>query len=165
MAQLLISSVNANTAAKDYNGDTPWHIASWSYLPVVMALLSGGVNILAANNHGRLLIHGAVIGGKSEVAKYLLQHFYATTRHLPLHKLLEDLTWIGNPNSGGIDVPPLHYALAFAEFAEGRVHEDTPREIDRVLLRHTLTVVGNCEIRIFFDENKVGHSTMIYVME
>jgi hypothetical protein len=37
------------------------------------------------------------------------QHFYATTSRLPLHKLLEDLTWIGNPNSS--DVPPLRAAL------------------------------------------------------
>jgi ankyrin repeat protein len=34
---------------------------------------------------------------------------YATTRHLPLHELLEDLTWIRNPNSS--DAPPLRAAL------------------------------------------------------
>jgi ankyrin repeat protein len=33
----------------------------------------------------------------------------ATVRRLPLHKLLEDLTWIGNPTRN--DVPPLHAAL------------------------------------------------------
>jgi hypothetical protein len=43
------------------------------------------------------------------VAKCLLQHFYATTRRLPLHALLEDLTWIGDLNSS--DVPPLRAAL------------------------------------------------------
>jgi hypothetical protein len=45
----------------------------------------------------------------SEVAKYLLRHFYATTRHPPLHELLEGLTWIPSPNS--IGVPPLRFAL------------------------------------------------------
>jgi hypothetical protein len=43
------------------------------------------------------------------VSKYLLQHYYATTCLLPLHELVEDLTWIGNPDS--IDVPPLCAAL------------------------------------------------------
>jgi hypothetical protein len=44
-----------------------------------------------------------------EVSKYLLQHSYAITRFLPLHELVEDLTWIGDPYSD--DVPPLRYAL------------------------------------------------------
>jgi hypothetical protein len=43
------------------------------------------------------------------LAKYLLQqwyehfykHYYATTSSLPLHELLEDITWIGNPDSSG----------------------------------------------------------------
>jgi hypothetical protein len=40
----------------------------------------------------------------------LLQQFYATIRRrLPLHKLLEDLTWIVNPEIS--DVPPLRLAL------------------------------------------------------
>jgi hypothetical protein len=43
------------------------------------------------------------------VSKYLLQELYATTRRLPLHELVEDLTWIGDPHS--IDAPPLHQAL------------------------------------------------------
>jgi hypothetical protein len=43
------------------------------------------------------------------VTKYLLQEFYSTTRRLPLHELLEDLTWIGNPYSS--DAPPLRTAL------------------------------------------------------
>jgi hypothetical protein len=34
---------------------------------------------------------------------------YATTRCLPLHELVEDLTWIGFPKSR--DAPPLRYAL------------------------------------------------------
>jgi ankyrin repeat protein len=52
----------------------------------------------------------AVITGKSEVAKSLLRELYATTRHLPLHELVEDLTCIGDPrNIRG--VPPLRAAL------------------------------------------------------
>jgi ankyrin repeat protein len=72
-------------------------------------LMSGGANILAANNNGHLPIHGAVRNGKSEVSKCLLQHFYVTICRLPLHKLLEDITWIGEPNSPG--APPLRSAL------------------------------------------------------
>jgi ankyrin repeat protein len=45
----------------------------------------------------------------SEVAKYLLQQLYATTRRLPLHEIVEDLTWIGSPYS--IDAPHLRAAL------------------------------------------------------
>jgi ankyrin repeat protein len=78
-------------------------------LPVVKALLSGGANILAANNHGCLPIHVAVRRRNSAVTKYLLQHFYATTCRLPLHALVEDRTWIGDPVSS--DVPPLRFAL------------------------------------------------------
>jgi hypothetical protein len=72
-------------------------------------LLSGGVNFLAASNRGELPIHRAVNGRKSAVTKCLLQHFYATTRRLPLHELLHDLTWIGDPNGG--NAPPLREAL------------------------------------------------------
>jgi ankyrin repeat protein len=43
------------------------------------------------------------------VAKHLLEQFYATICGLPLHELLEDLTWIGDPM--GIDIPPLRKAL------------------------------------------------------
>jgi hypothetical protein len=43
------------------------------------------------------------------VAKYLLRHFYATIRRIPLDELLKDVTWIGNPNSRG--APPLRFAL------------------------------------------------------
>jgi hypothetical protein len=46
---------------------------------------------------------------KSEVARYLLQQLYANTRLLPLHELLQDLKWIGNPKSSG--APPLRAAL------------------------------------------------------
>jgi hypothetical protein len=67
-------------------------------------LLSGGADILAANIQGAL-----PCGGNSAVTKCLLQHLYATTRRLPLHALLKDLTWIGNPNSS--DAPLLRYAL------------------------------------------------------
>jgi ankyrin repeat protein len=104
------SRAGANTEAKDNDGDTPLHCAStYGYLPVVKALLSGGANILAVNNYGALSIHYAVRRGKSEVAKFLLQHFFAI-RRLPLHELLKDLTWIGDPNIIS-DTPPLHEAL------------------------------------------------------
>jgi ankyrin repeat protein len=100
----------ANLEAKTNLGDTPLHWACFNdHLPVVKALLSGGANILAANNGGRLPIDHAVRQGHSEVSKYLLQEFYATSRRLPLHELLEDLTWIGDPNR--VVSPPLRYAL------------------------------------------------------
>jgi ankyrin repeat protein len=78
-------------------------------MAVVKALLNGGANILAANNQGQFPVHRAVRGGHSAVAECLLQHFYATTRRLPLNELLEDLTWIGDPNRS--DTPPLRAAL------------------------------------------------------
>jgi hypothetical protein len=78
-------------------------------LPVVKALLSGGADILLARrNNGQLPIH-AGSGEESEVAKYLLQQLYAMARRLPLHDLVEDLTWIGDPDS--IGAPPLRFAL------------------------------------------------------
>jgi ankyrin repeat protein len=101
----------ADTEVKDRHGWTPLHWASlYNHLAVVKALLSGGANILAVNDYGRLPIHFAVSKGNSEVAKCLLQHYYATTRRLPLHELLEDLTWIGNANSSG--APPLRFAIS-----------------------------------------------------
>jgi hypothetical protein len=72
-------------------------------------LLSGGADILAANDNGRLPTHVAVMFRNSAVSKYLLQQLYATTRRLPLHELVEDLTWIGDPMSR--DAPPLRAAL------------------------------------------------------
>jgi ankyrin repeat protein len=74
-------------------------------------LRSGGANILAANNRGELPVHYAVIEGHLEVAKYLLQKLYATTRRLPLHELVKDLTWIGNSSSTVIDAPAIRTAL------------------------------------------------------
>jgi ankyrin repeat protein len=89
----------ANIGAKDDEGDTPLHAASCNgHLPIVKALVSGGADILAVNNDGRLPIHCAVRYGNSAVSKYLLQHYFATTRLLPLHELVKDLTWIGDPN-------------------------------------------------------------------
>jgi hypothetical protein len=45
----------------------------------------------------------------SAVAKHLLQHTYTTTRRLPLHELVEDITCVGNPyNSSAL---PLRKAL------------------------------------------------------
>jgi ankyrin repeat protein len=103
-------SRGANIEAKSMSVNTPLHIAAtMDHLPVVEALLSGGADILAANNQGHLPIHYAMSQGRSEVSKCLLQQLYATTRRLPLHELLQDLTWIGDPNSS--DVPPLHAAL------------------------------------------------------
>jgi hypothetical protein len=63
------------------------------HLPVVKALVSGGADILATNNNGQLPIHQAVRRQHSEVSKYLLRKIYATIRHLPLHKMLKNLTW------------------------------------------------------------------------
>jgi ankyrin repeat protein len=77
------------------------------FLPVVKAFVISGANILAARKDGSLPIHFAVNGGNSEVSKYLLQQLSATIRRLPLHTLLEDLTWIGEPNSVA---PPLRLA-------------------------------------------------------
>jgi ankyrin repeat protein len=100
----------ADIEAKDDDGDTPLHAAAMSgHLTVVKALLSGGANILASNNLGQLPIHYAVSHESSAVAKCLLQQLYATTRRLPLHEFMEDLTRIDNPYSN--DAPPLRLAL------------------------------------------------------
>jgi ankyrin repeat protein len=106
------TSRGANIEAKDSVGHTPLHNASWSgHLPVVKALVSGGANILAANNYRVLPVHDAVSRRRSAVAKYLMKQLYATTRRLPLHELLEDLTWIGDPIGASVGVPPLFTAL------------------------------------------------------
>jgi ankyrin repeat protein len=100
----------ADIEAKYSAGYTPLHLASrYDYLAIVKALLSGGANILAANNVRQLPIHQAVARRNSAVAKHILREFYATTRRFPLHDLLKDLTWSYNTNSSG--VPPLRAAL------------------------------------------------------
>jgi ankyrin repeat protein len=105
-----LMSRGVNIYAKSNDGDTPLHLASEAdHLAIVQALLNGGADILDANNDGELPIDSAVRRGHSEAAKYLLQQLYATTRRLPLHNLVEDLTWIGDPYS--VDVPSLHAAL------------------------------------------------------
>jgi ankyrin repeat protein len=64
-----------NVESKTYQGDTPLHCASRNgQLDVVKASVSGGADILAANNGERLPIHEAVRRQQSEVSKYLLQH-------------------------------------------------------------------------------------------
>jgi hypothetical protein len=62
---------------------------------------------------GRLLRAGVDLNADasdSELSKCLIQKFYATSRRLPIHDLLEDLTWIANPN-GGSGAPRLRFAL------------------------------------------------------
>jgi ankyrin repeat protein len=121
----------ADIEKKDYGGDTPLHMASeGDHLPVVKALLSGGADILAANNDGRLPVHLAVIWRKSEVSKYLLQHYYATTSRLPLHELLKDLTWIGDPNIR-VSVPTLFTALRRGVLGTNEVVEILEFLVDR----------------------------------
>jgi ankyrin repeat protein len=105
-----LPSRGADIEAQEDSGNTPLHLAGLKgHVAIVKALLSGGANILAVSNNGHLPIHYAVGKGNSAVAKYLLQECYATTRRLPLHELVEDLTWVGNPDSSG--VPPLRFAL------------------------------------------------------
>jgi ankyrin repeat protein len=107
-------SRGADTEAKDRNGYTPLHWASYKgHLAAVKALVSGGANILAVSDQGLLPIHKTISGRKSAVSKYLLQLMYATTRRLPLpvHQLLEDLTWIGDLNDR--DAPPLRKVLRY----------------------------------------------------
>jgi ankyrin repeat protein len=104
------SQTGANAQSKNMDGDTPLYLASLlGHLAIVKALRAVGADILAVNDYGDMPIHLAVRFGYSEVANYLLLEFYATISRLPLHELLKDLTWIGDPNSS--DVPPLHDAL------------------------------------------------------
>jgi ankyrin repeat protein len=99
-----------NIDAKESLGHTPLHLAILrGHLAIVKALLAVGADILAADNQGHLPINYAVRGGSSVVSKCLLRQYYTITRRLPLHELVENLTWIGNPNSS--DVPPLRAAL------------------------------------------------------
>jgi ankyrin repeat protein len=104
------SRAGANTEAKTNIGDTALHKACQrGHLPVVKALLDVEADILAANNRGELPVGQAIRTGNAAVSKYLLQYIYATTRRLPLHKLLKDVTWIGDPKSR--EAPPLRLAL------------------------------------------------------
>jgi ankyrin repeat protein len=100
----------ANIEAEDECGNTPLHIASGQgHRAIVKALLAFGADCRAINDQGELPVDRAIGLAHSVEAKYLLQQLYATTR-LPLHELLEDLTWIGSPFSS--NVPPLRKALA-----------------------------------------------------
>jgi ankyrin repeat protein len=103
-------SRGANIEAKTDQGNTPLHYACWNgHVAIVKALLSVGANILTVNDDGELPINFAVRRRYSAVSKCLLQHYYATTRRLPLHDLVEDLAWIGNLESRV--APPLRGAL------------------------------------------------------
>jgi hypothetical protein len=100
----------ADVDAKNNRDWTPLHFACLKgQLPIVKALLSDGADILATNHFEKNPVYYAVSRRHSAVIKYLLQQLYATTRHLPLHGLVEDLTWIGDPKSR--DAPPLRFAL------------------------------------------------------
>jgi ankyrin repeat protein len=100
----------AGTNEKANDGNTPLHFAcGQGHLAVVKELLSGGANILTANNQVDLPVLIAVSWRNSAVAKYRLQQLYAITRRLPLHELLEDLTWIAKPRRS--DAPPLRPAF------------------------------------------------------
>jgi ankyrin repeat protein len=115
-------SRGANMEAKDNGGYTPLHDASRTdHLSVVKALLGGGANILAVTNNGELPVHVTVRKEHYAVSKYLLQQLYATTRRLPVHELLEDLTWSGNLYNN--DAPPLHAALRRNVFSTDDVVE------------------------------------------
>jgi ankyrin repeat protein len=101
----------ADTEAKSNERSTPLHCASLrGHLPVVKAFLSGGANLLTANNYGQRHIDKATRrGGNSEVVKCLLGHFYSTICGVPpLHELLEDLTCNTDVVAG---FPPLRLAL------------------------------------------------------
>jgi ankyrin repeat protein len=93
-------------------------------------LLSGGANILAANTCGQLPIHLAVGREHSAVSKYLLQQLYATTRRLPIHDLLKDLAWIGDPNLDE-SAPPLRAALHREVLGSDNVVEIVEYLVDR----------------------------------
>jgi hypothetical protein len=68
-------------------------------------LLAVGADILADSNRGQTPIHDAARRERSTVSKCVLEQFYAASFHLPLHVLLEDLTWIN------CDAPTLRAAL------------------------------------------------------
>jgi hypothetical protein len=129
------------------------------HLALAKALLSSGAHILAANNHGELPIHSKAVSsrGNSEVAKYLLQHFYATTRRLPLHELLEDLsTWIGDPHVDILTVPPLRSAfdedvlcaddvveiIEYLRCSQPRRLATTPRRVSTRCFFHDCSISG-----------------------
>jgi ankyrin repeat protein len=120
----------ADIEATTTSGRTPLHWACYSgHVAIVKALVSGGANILAANNAGQLPVHEAVDTGQSEVTKCLLQQLYTTTRHLPIHELVEDLTWIGDPTSSG--APTLRNALHYNVLDTDDVVEILEHLVDR----------------------------------
>jgi ankyrin repeat protein len=130
LLQALLSR-GANIEAKTRGGFTPLHNAAiMGHFPVVKALLSRGADCRAVNSYyGELAIHFAVRHRNSEVSKCLLREFYATTRRLPLHEVLKDLTWIGNSNTRG--APPLRYALHWNVLGTDDVVEILEYLVDR----------------------------------
>jgi ankyrin repeat protein len=130
----------ADIEVKTNYGWTPLHLACrQDHLAIVKALVSGGADILAANNHRELPFHLAVSERQSAVAKYLLQIFYATICGcLPLHELLDDLTWNGDPEIS--DVPPLRAALD-----ENVLDTDDVVEILEYLVDRNPELISSCD--------------------
>jgi ankyrin repeat protein len=70
----------ADVHSKDNERSTHMYYASREgHFSIVKALVSGGADIRATNNHGRFPIHLAVRRLQPAVAKYLLQQLYATS--------------------------------------------------------------------------------------
>jgi hypothetical protein len=87
----LLSGANANV--QDSDGNTPLHRASMhGHLGIVDLLLRSGGDIFKGNNKLYHPIDMAALYGESEVAKPLLQHYYAALGPFALSVLFDDLT-------------------------------------------------------------------------
>src|SRR5271168_4012782 len=98
----------ANLEAKNYNGETPLHLAAqWGHLNVVKALARHKANIFAKDQQKSSAIHWAARKGHEEVVEYLIGenskllmepgtesrtvlHEAATLGHMNLVKLASD---------------------------------------------------------------------------